>query len=297
MNVTNSPVRALSVGPDAPLNGQPVPFPATTGAAASRVYVSDADGSMWRYDLSSSSASSWTVGLAWDAYSGSTYDAGLPIAMPPVVSVDSSGNSVLLFSTGDQENFLTGTGGTHVWSITDKPNSNGKWTTTPNWYLPFSGGKRVTGGISLFNSVAYFATYTPSSASVCSDGNPSIYGVDFASRSSSGDFTSVIARYPSPTTPGAFVSSVDLATGAPIFGLSVMQTPSCITTSSNPSDPYVGSSSVAVTSATSGSYQLVYQTGKSGGSIATNGKTSTNAVALSSPTLTTRLDSWASVFE
>src|SRR5262249_32865512 len=54
---------------DSPITGTPVPYPSQVGQVANRVYVGDADGTVWRINLSSPKPAEWTAEIAWDAYS------------------------------------------------------------------------------------------------------------------------------------------------------------------------------------------------------------------------------------
>lgn len=280
---------------DSPISGVPVPYPAVTGQVSNRVYVGDSDGTLWRVDLSNSNPANWTVSMAWDAYSlsGDTATGGEPIQTPPVIAVDPIGDNVILFSTGDQEQFTaSGSIKTRAWSIKDQPKV-GKFETKANWYLPFVNGTRVTGPMALFDSVAYFATFTPTPASgnACSDGYGSVWGVDYIKTEGTDDKPT--PRY--ETQPGVFATHEDQGAGTVVFGVAVTQTPTCSDTTSYTDDGL--GSRTSVSGAAGGAFQLVFQTGKGGGNDGTNSKTKTTVVELANPVQVTRIDSWASVVE
>src|SRR5262249_22640346 len=132
--------RVKTVAFDSPITGVPVPTPSQPGEFTDRIYVGDADGTLWRANLADKDPANWQVELAWDAYALSSDGAadGQPIQTTPIVSVDPVGNTVLLFSTGDQEMFTASSGvSTRAWSITEKP-QGGKLVTSENWVLPFT---------------------------------------------------------------------------------------------------------------------------------------------------------------
>ncbi|HSO00180.1 MAG TPA: hypothetical protein VLS89_17935, partial [Candidatus Nanopelagicales bacterium] len=278
---------------DSPLTGVPVPYPSQAGQIADRVYIGDADGTLWRINLASADPNDWTADLAWDAYSlpADNGDSGQPIATPPVVSVDEIGNVVLLFSTGDQETFTASpTVNTRFWSLTeglDYQSGSPELVVKENFYREFTDGKRVTGPISLFNSIAYFSTYTPNpaAASQCNSGFGSVWGLQYRS----GD-----PALPSAVTPGTFVEFEDQPAGTVVFGVAVVQTPSC-TETTNVNDPVFGS--FTVPNAFSGvDYQLVYHTGSvSGGNSSGpgDGKLPVSTINLPPPEAGIRIDSWA----
>lgn len=280
---------------DSPISGTPVPYPAQPGQVADRVYIGDADGTLWRVNLAKPKPVDWTVELAWDTYSFQTDTAAMsqPIETPPVVSLDPLGNKVILLSTGDQELFTQSGIETRVWSLTEKP-FEGSFRLSENWGIPLSDGKRVTGPISLFNEVAYFATFTPTPPGTyqCADGFGSIWGVDYL-RADAG----VPVGLPKPRlipdlqNPTAVLSR-DEAPGTMVFGVAVAQTPTCVETASD-------GVTTKITNSSATEFQLIYQAPDTNS--ATDPQQSTQipiqTIALKPPRPVVRVDSWASVVE
>ncbi|WP_437783523.1 hypothetical protein [Sorangium sp. So ce1097] len=289
--------RTAEVDFDSPITGVPVPFPAGVGEVAERIYIGDADGTLWHVRLASPDPLEWTVNLAWDAYSFESDSAASsqPIQTTPVVSTDPLGNTVVLFSTGDQEAFTAGTVETRAWSITERPITNGL-RFTENWVVPFTNGKRVTGPISLFNGCAYFSTFTPAAPGTyaCADGFGSIWGVDYLRGASASP-----AAYPNaclvldPLSPPQHYE--DQAPGTVVFGVAVTQKPTCIETETF-SDPYFGSQTV-VRQSSPPEYQLVFHTGAAGQADAQGAETRTSTRSLQAPRRIVKIDSWATIIE
>jgi type IV pilus assembly protein PilY1 len=286
---------------------------------ADRIYVGDADGTLWRVNLTSLSPQNWTVELAWDAYSlaGDTPEMGEPIQTPPVVSIDPAGNTVILFSTGDQEMFTSSAVQTRVWSITEKAVGS-DFIRSENWLIPFTQGKRVTGPISLFDAVAYFATYTPPTDqnAACAYGFGSVWGVHY-NRKWQDDTTldpplpaGALNPFPQarficsggdsgctmdPAKPGTGVTfAKDQPAGTTVFGVAIAQTPTCFNETVS-QDPFYGPV-WSFDQTSRGEFRLVYQTGK-GGSASEGSVTKTVDELLPSPKQFVRIDSWASVVE
>ena len=74
-----------------------VAYPADVGAVADRVFVGDADGRLWKVDVSSPNPSNWKMKVFFDAFPGGTNLSkgaadGHPIQTPPILSVDDRGN-------------------------------------------------------------------------------------------------------------------------------------------------------------------------------------------------------------
>ncbi|WP_437679843.1 hypothetical protein [Sorangium sp. So ce131] len=283
---------------DSPISGVPVAYPSQVGQVADRIYVGDADGTLWRVNLSRPNPADWTVDLAWDAYSlpGDTAASSQPIQTTPIVSLDPLGNKVILFSTGDQEAFTAGGAiETRAWSVTEKPHS-GSFRVSENWVIPFTGGKRVTGPISLFNGCAYFSTFTPAAPGTyaCADGLGSIWGVDYLYGQSG-----TPAAYPNaclrvdPLAPAQHFE--DQAPGTIVFGVAVTQKPTCVDVETV-SDPYFGAQTV-IRQASAPEYQLVFHTGAAGSEDVQGAEARTSVRTLPPPNTVVRVDSWASIIE
>ncbi|HVY46374.1 MAG TPA: hypothetical protein VHB21_10870 [Minicystis sp.] len=288
---------------DSPLSGIPVAYPALTGQIADRAYIGDADGTLWRLNLGDTDPANWSIELAWDAYSaqaqlGDGPTSGEPIQTTPIVSVDEIGNTIVLFSTGDQDLFTTTTPVTRAWSLTEKPTGLTTVKMSENWVIPFTNGKRVTGPMSLFNGVVYFSTFTPTATgqASCTDGFGSIWGVDYVQAD-----PVAYGKYPKPqfvadpvNAPTVKTWSFDEPAGTVVFGVGVTQTPACIDTTTY-ADPYLGQHT-AISQASAASYQLVFETGK-GGTASNGAKTNTSTQQLPTPYVTATIDSWASIVE
>jgi type IV pilus assembly protein PilY1 len=290
-------------GFDSPITGQPVAFPNLTGQTANRIYVADADGTLWRIDLSSTDPLDWEAHVAWDGYplGSDNDDEGEPVQTKVLVSLDGEGNTVLLYATGDQETFhATATMKTRVWSVLEKPVAVGTvpFSTEANWYIPFDGGKRVTGPMAIFDEVVYFATFTPQpiGTNSCSDGFGSVWGVHFKDsyNSGSGPRPDPMLPVDPNANPIVFVDEQVQPAGTIVFGVAVTQEPACFETAAV-TDSYSGSYN-SITSSTPPSFVLSYHTG-TGGTAAQGAKTKTQTKSLPTPKNSARIDSWAGVVE
>ncbi|MBS2011841.1 MAG: hypothetical protein JST00_03045 [Deltaproteobacteria bacterium] len=178
---------------DSPIIGTPAIFPNQTGISAQKIYVGDADGTLWRIDVSSSDPTRWRVQLFQDLVSrdhvGSPGAAqSQPIQVPPLVTLDPVGNTIVIAATGDQEAISTPAPGqpdkNYLFSIQETRGLSGSsfGPAQLRWFTTFSAGQRVTGPMTVFDRVLYFATFTPiiPNAATCSvGGNPLVWGLDF----------------------------------------------------------------------------------------------------------------------
>ena len=148
--------------------------------------------------------------------------------------------------------------------------------------------------------MVYFSTYTPtelSSATACSDGFGSVWGVDFrlADTGNMGPYPKArLAEDPNASTI-IYVHEIEQDPGIVVFGVSVTQVPSCYETAPV-TDPFTGAQHDAISKATPPQYQLVFHTG-AGGSSQQGSKTNTKTQVLPSPREMAKIDSWASILE
>ena len=271
---------------DSPLTGVPVPYPSRTGEIADRIYIGDADGTLWRVNLRNPNPDQWDVEMIWDAYESEGAEDGQPIQTQPIVSTDPFGQPVILFSTGDQDLITSTSPRTHMWSITEKIDGT-SFKTAPNFHIDMLNGERVTGEISLFGGTAYFSSFQPqeiaSSGGVCTYGEGKLWGVDYLSGKGRLD--------PLDDT----VRSQSQGANSIVFGVAITRTPPCLDTETV-NNAYFGTYT-GISGGTTGDYQLVYQV--SGQTTPQNGGGSTvfNTKALLPPRVTTRIDSWAAILE
>lgn len=219
---------------DSPIIGTPSVYPNIIGATAQKAFVGDADGTVWRIDLSSTDPSQWSASLFQDLINtGLTPSCGSPsacalasqpIATPPVLALDPSGGIVINAATGDQENIVVTNDTNYVYSVQEvrqtvagvAPKAKVKW------YTSLTAGERVSGPMTVFDRTLYFASYKPAvpgSAAVCTQGGvPNLWGMDFFNASSGGITTGGAPRW-------CNLGSVDGATGTCLVGLVQKQDP------------------------------------------------------------------------
>jgi len=291
-----------------------VPFPNNTGDVSNRIYLSDQDGTMWRVDVSDPDPTNWQVHILFDAYSfgADGKDTGEPIGVPPTIAVDGKGDTVIVFGTGDQDDYVSTNINGRVWSLTEYPETVGgvPFRVEPNWVLgdptyangSFDVGEHILGPVSIFDENAYFATFTapdpndPNAA--CDVGTGKIWAVDFAEPR-----TSSTGPEPEPRFPdggGGFKYNPDasdspsLANDPVIFGVAVAAEPSCVQEVSV-TDDYVGKHTTIAQSVPP-TFKLRFHTGIEG-SASPGSNVNTGGLTVPQPRLQGFIDSWASVVE
>jgi type IV pilus assembly protein PilY1 len=301
---------------DSPIIGVPSIYPNAIGATTQKIFVGDADGSIWRIDVSSPDPTQWKVSLFQDLINlglpspASTFAESQPIALPMVLSQDPTGNLVVNVATGDQENLVVSSEKNYVYSIQEaRPTVVG----TPgqaviNWYKAFSNAERVTGPMTLFDRTLYFASYKPAYpvAGQCGQGGTaSLWGTDFVTQSSLGVTGGGAPRWcplasgvdvVTQACAGALIQGepvVDPAlAGAIIPGVTVQATQSCAAFTGVAGDPVVGG-------LTATSYQIMFGATTTRGSAAPTGtpQAERRNIARPLPKTTASIDAWALVID
>jgi type IV pilus assembly protein PilY1 len=307
---------------DSPMIGIPTVYPQDVGADATKVFVGDSDGTLWRFDLSNTDPSQWTGELYLDLYNqtadtgANAWADGQPVQLPMVTSLDANGNVVLNAATGSQETFDT-TGVHFVYSITEKvdtQNTPVKLRAVPNWWLNPSTvtntpGERVSGPMTVFDGVLYFATYgaAPAGSQSCSSGHGRVWGLDFVQpldvRTTSPDLsTGGVPRLEPP--PASHIQyfqpdeSDNSLLGVVIPGVSIKATPACAGLTTPGTDQYIAGAMHSQQQGLS-----VSQTQFSvSAQLAAPGTTAGAAtrqldIPLKTPVSPTVIDSWAAVLE
>lgn len=308
-----NPTRIIDTPLDSPMTGTPIVYPNDVGADATKVFIGDADGSIWRFNLSSTSPSQWSGEIFLDLYnqtgdtSSTSWSDGQPIQVTPVLSVDTSANVVLNIASGAQETF-DNTGTDYLYSVTEKvqtdPNSgNATLRAAVNWYWASStSGERVSGPMTVFNGVLYFATFAAPAAgsAVCSGGTAKLWGLDYVtpenpSNLSLGGLYSLMPPLPQAQTLTSYIipaNTDSTLAGKVIPGVSINATPACGNFGST-GDGGVNTQG-APQNFTPGSYSIFSQIGAQGSSGSSTRQISLPVPTPASPTL---VDSWAAVTE
>jgi type IV pilus assembly protein PilY1 len=298
-----------------PLVGSPALHAGTQGSISTRAYVGDADGGLWRLDMSDPNPANWRFSMAFDLFYDAGYNEGQPIVAPPVLSIGREGETLIAVGSGDpdlleghdrnriavyREDIDTAVGGAVTGIRISK-----KWELRVGTDVSQAlyEGERLTGAMSLFNGVLYFGTFVPSnSADFCEMGFSRLWGVD-ENVASGGLPEGRLDLDGDPATPDLVRVTRDINgngtldddANSVLFGVGIVRRPSCVTTQTT-SDPYAGGTREWVNGITGGDFRLVAQTGRGG--VATGGsRTTVVSRRLPSPIVETRINAWATIFE
>jgi type IV pilus assembly protein PilY1 len=323
--------RIIDTPLDSPMTGTPLVFPTDVGADSTKFFVGDADGTIWKFDVSSSNPSNWTGELFLDLYNTTvdpttttSWSDGQPFQVTPILSLDTAGELVINAATGSIQSFDT-SGIELVYSITEKVQGNpAKLRASVNWWLGpvkyydntgalqgfngatigFQPGERVSGPMTVFNGTLYFSTYYAggSGAASCSSGVASLWGRNYVTPDNTSDLSQgglrVLQPPPpaSPTTPPPISVQPAVQAGAVIPGVSILATPACAGLGTAGADQYVaGASHQTPQNFAAGGFSLFTQVGAKG----TSGSAATQQfqTSVQTPASPTAIDSWAAVLE
>ncbi len=250
----------------APMTGAVAAYPGDVGQVADRAFMTDADGVIWRLDMSDPDPANWSVIAFHDIFHDQANVFSQPAYNAPILSVDDQGDLVVLQATGDID-ILDGTDFNRVVSLTENLtfDSDGLITGvagTLNWEIDLASSEQVTGPLALFNGRVYFGSFKSitSTTDACQFGESRLWGVDYVANDGSGGPADGIESVAGSGVIDA--TYVGPYTNEIIMGVAVTQQPNCFLGISE-IDTYVGNR-FRVTQQGGGGFQLVAQVGGDG---------------------------------
>ncbi len=288
---------------NSPLTGGVTVFPGEPGTVATRAFVTDRDGVLWKLDLSSPRVSDWQVVPFHDLfYDGRDARASQPALELPLVSVDKEGRLVVIQGSSDVDR-LDEVDDHRIASLMevldfDAAGRVRRSQTRLNWEIRLE-NEQLTGPIELFDGVAYFATFRavadPSNA--CELGSSRIWGVEYI-RSEDGS-SLPRAALPVSGSPDRKQHWLGPYDNEIVMGVSVTQRPQCVSLSEvSVTDPYVGSRTYQRIGAKGGGrFQLVALAGGSGPRAAGSAIREVSVPDIQQPVAYTQVEAYAGTVE
>ncbi len=279
---------------NAPVTGGISLYTGDTGTIATRAFFADADGVLWRLDMSSPNIADWDATPFHDMFWDAGALDGQPAYFPPVLTTNNQGEVVVIQATGDVDN-LDSVARNRVVSLTEQLTYDATGAVTDakaklNWEIHLDVGQQVTGPLELFNGKVYFSTFKSSTSptDACAYGESRIWGVQYYQDDGS--------HNPMPgleSTPGSGVFdalNIGPFANQVVMGVAVTQRPNCYSGSTEV-DPYFGSRYV-VNQTGGGNFELVANV-SGGGSHATGGAVGQITRQLPAPQSYTSVQGWA----
>ena len=284
---------------NSPLTGAVSFFSGEVGQVATRGYVTDHDGVIWRLDFTSTDPQDWSAAPFHDIFWDGTASDGQPGYAPPIVSTDVEGNVVILQATGDLDALET-LENNRVVSLTEKltfDTTGFATAVTPdlNWEIRLETGEQVTGPLELFESKVYFGTFTSTSDPInaCEYGFSRLWGVhyrdaDTATFDPVAGFDTDADGLDDATYLGPFDNQI-------VMGVAVTQRPSCFIGEVD-TDFYTGTSHFRVTDGAPGAFELVAQVSGAGTTVG-GGAVGEIRQTLPAPATITVASGWAGLVD
>ena len=269
----------------APLNGAISVFRGDTGTVGSAAYTVDADGVLWRVDMSSADPEDWEAEALHDLYYGEAADAAEPTYYPPALTINEAGEVVILVGTGNIDVLDDASAVNRVVSITEKLTfaANGFVDTLEgrlNWEIELDPGEQMTGPLELFGGQVFCGSFKAGGGTAidaCPFGGSRIFGLEYLDDPlSPGDQVPLLEDVLGNPTTNLDSNDIPELENALLVGLQVGQVLVCTTTQNvDVTDPFDGTTAtLAMPYATSGrEFKLM---GHLSGSAATSGGLSIN---------------------
>ena len=172
------------------LLGSPALYDSFTGSVATRGFVGDSKGRLFRMKFTDPDPSAWTVDLFFDPAADASIQAAAdsavagggtaefgPAAYRPSISRGPEKQLVVSYGLGEPGDTTTADQAQIMITLAENPMVAGGVELI--WYLVFEEGEKLTGQPVVFNSGVYFPTYAVPSADVCEPGSARIYGLRF----------------------------------------------------------------------------------------------------------------------
>lgn len=203
---------------------EPACFNAAPGQLVTRCFIGDSKGMLWRIDLSSTDTSQWKVQWFHDAYSGSDTPAKyvlsigdadrVPVLAPPSVARAADGRITVVYGTGDRKDEASNKRRHLVYSVAEKFTLAGGGTATRAqadriWLKDIGDGGRFVGPPVIFDSHAYWASYTVLENKYCEIGKADIWGGRFDRPKTPSDPQHMLGAFTNPAKPADLTANLE----------------------------------------------------------------------------------------
>jgi type IV pilus assembly protein PilY1 len=248
-----------------PISGSPTAYQDAVGTVANQGFVVDADGVLWRIDISSTDPrpnepyAGWTMRPFHDIFWDANPDEGETTYERPILSLDAQGRLVVIVGTGDTDNFDKPTAKNRVVSLTQipltaTPTGADDYTAAMNWELrvdktksnSFVPSELVTGSMALFESQLFLASFisVANTSNACDYGRGRLWSVHFTERDTTDENVDTLSTVHTfgpkrlrvvdtsinAADSGANLFNIDVATAEPnllVQGLGTTQRATC----------------------------------------------------------------------
>lgn len=222
--------------------GSPSVYPALGLAPASRAYLGDAVGRLWRIDLRSSNPNLWTMSIAWPIArdeDAEFYRIGREIKERPAIFLRESGKVGLVFGTG--HSYRGDSSAPHILSLTDEltlgENNTLSYQAKLVWKMALRVKEVLSGGVVVRSKGVYFTTIETLGNNEGTGTLGRLYGVHATKETENylttdGRIQTIVPVLPTlVTSNGQRVTdaiAIRLPPGRVAYGLALVVSPSCV---------------------------------------------------------------------
>ncbi len=284
---------------DAPMTGTPAVYPMNTGAVATKFFMSDAEGVIWRFDISSNDPSNWRADIFFDTRNPSTISTPedwRQVEVPIEMSRNDDGELVLFVATGEQKKLTDALSTNYVYSLTETVNGRvGSAKVNHLHELPI--GRRVVGPMIVNDSTLFYSLFRANGDGLTcpADSNSLLCIRHYKDAHATPKWGGALPD-PMPIT-GLPLSSYQacLDMGAPVLsGVALASRPSCTVPAV---DDIYGALPPSPTGASQPGMSLVWTTGIKLSGDVPEVKLGSTSVTQSAAARRTILDSWVAILE
>ena len=222
--------------------GSPSVYPAISLAPASRAYLGDAMGRLWRIDMRSTNPNLWKMSIAWPIArddDAEFYRLGREIKERPAVFLRENGKVGLIFGTS--YSYRGNSGASHILSLSDEltlgENNQLTYQSKLVWKMPLRAKEELTGGVVVRSQGVYFTTVETLAGNQGGGTLGRLYGVHASKETENyltndGRVQTVVPVLPTlVTNNGQRVTdavAIRLPPGRVAYGLALVVSPSCV---------------------------------------------------------------------
>ena len=166
--------------------GAPALFDSSSGAIATRGFIGDSTGRLFRMDFLSPDPTDWKVELFYDPYSDTALrtaynTAGFsdsepfgPASYKPAITLNPQRQVMVVYGTGEPGDVVANNQGQAIIALTENLNTR---KGNVAWAQILDDGEKLTGEPVIFDRVVYFPSYQVPRDDVCAPGTARIWGL------------------------------------------------------------------------------------------------------------------------
>jgi hypothetical protein len=185
----------------------PTAFDSNSDGYIESVYFGDANGTLWKIDVSDSDTTNWNLYQFFTPQPSRKQ----PIYYSPAVTKNDLGQILIYFGTGNEMNLLDAVSKNYFYEILDQ-GTTGK----ENWRQDLDNGEKILSSPAVSNWVVYFTTWLyQANSAFCGAGEGRLWGLKVSSSTQTGGAAGLVTLDTSTGKWNNAVNFVSLGAGIP----------------------------------------------------------------------------------